>query len=161
MIWFREGWTISSPPHPVLDKQPRHMVSALEGLALLVGLRRLLEEYPSMRDTSVNADTDSMVCALGLRSMKIKSPQLKPIRKELAIECIQRRIDLHVNHIPGTDNEVADAISRSIKFKDKFDTVTSKLEIRNLRLAKIFYPTFWKQKDLEWIKKMPETSPCL
>ena len=112
MQWFTAAWSKECPRHDILAGEPRHMISALEGLALLVGIRAFVRSGTTNTTMRIAAETDSMVCALALGTWKSRSARLTFIWRELSIQCLLHDIHVDAQHISGDDNHIADALSR-------------------------------------------------
>ena len=147
--WFSLAWQAGQAPVPELDvKQPRRMISALEGVALLVGLRILLDKKgEDAKHKRVLAETDSMVCALVSGSWRTRSALLQRVFKEIAIECISNDVVFQAIHIPGEMNVQADALSRM----DRFPKHRSVVELfdNDQREVPQLGASFWLQ-DSKW-----------
>jgi len=55
-----------------------------------------------------------MVSCLALGTWKTRSPVLNFVFRELALECMLRDIHVNPRHIPGVENIISDALSRSL-----------------------------------------------
>ena len=147
--WFSLAWQAGKAPVPDLDvKQPRRMISTLEGVALLVGLRILMSKKgEDAKHKRVLAETDSMVCALVTGSWRTRSPSMLRVFKEIAIECILNDIVFQAIHIPGEMNVHADALSRMARFP-KYEYVVDLFDDNRREEADIG-SSFWLQ-DIKW-----------
>ena len=128
------------------------MISALEGLAILVGLRTMPTEWiKNEEEILIRAETDSKVCELSLGSWRTRSPAMTIVFREISIECLMRGIEISTTHIQGIKNDEADALSRYPHNKDVNGWVMNKVKKENEIKIDIYHDKFWKQFNDDWI----------
>eukprot|EP00971_Amphidinium_carterae_P329685 6462296-Amphidinium_carterae.1 len=106
----------------VLDQEDCHCLNivlgdcachaVVEALCLLVALRRW-SKHLQCQHCGLQVRSDSSAALSSLSKLSSKSPVLNFIAAEMALELEAKGVaSLHVRHIPGSANRVADALSR-------------------------------------------------
>ena len=103
------------------DIQWRELVAIY---AALLGLEQ--RHGDRLNDCRVQIFTDNVACKYMLINMtaKLGRPDLQVLINEICELCINRRVHLWMEHIPGDDNKVADALSRFFPNPLKFEQKT-------------------------------------
>jgi hypothetical protein len=147
--WFQVLFSEGAPLHPVFNKQPRFMTSALEFLAALLAYdwvaRRLRQADPHGPDLEIACESDSMVSVLAQRSSKTGSPIMNWVHRELVLREIKWRVCLKLVHLPGVKNGLADGLSRD------YVDVVAKFDPR--RRLNVDFTRFWWQSMPSYLEK--------
>ena len=94
-----------------LDLERR--ISALELLGVLVAIRNWGHDIKNSQfRMTVHIETDSMVAKNSIHKWRAKTELMHTILRELIISVVQHNISLFASHVPGEQNDWADAISR-------------------------------------------------
>ena len=99
-----EVYTVCTPP-----EYEGSNIATLEMLNILVALRVWKESWAN---TSVRVACDNEAVVKVLNSGHTKCPQLGAIARNIFMSASSKDINLHVIHIPGKQNQVADLLSR-------------------------------------------------
>jgi hypothetical protein len=87
---------------------PQKIIAALEACAQLIGV-----VLYAPRGSEFVARTDSQVVAWIGESWKAKAPELRMVLRMIAWHVLERNLYPRLQHLPGIENIIADAISRN------------------------------------------------
>ena len=101
-----------------------HHISRLEAVNVVIALKTLIP--PGMTATRVIVITDNSATAHVLTSGRTRDPVMAACAREAAMVAATRQLTIDVQHAPGETLELADALSRRAKSKDK-DSLAARL----------------------------------
>lgn len=131
---FTTYYTLVYPPR-VRDA---FHITILEALNCLVALRRFLSD--SDNGSTVRLCCDNLSTVFCLTTGKARDPVLAAIARAAWYIQAKRNIDLIVDHIPGSDMQIADALSRAHLSPHHKDTAQTYIDFHHL--TKVHAPTF-------------------
>lgn len=98
-----------------IDSRDERDIQWRELVAIYGCLLSLAERHGSaLDDTLIEIFTDNIACKYMLMNMtaKLTRPDLQILINDICKLCVDRRIHLWMEHIPGEENKIADALSR-------------------------------------------------
>lgn len=120
LFWFEAHFENGRSFGLFNSKQPRHMVTVLEALGILMALKLFLSKWPHLaHHFSLPCGSDSMVSVWATGSWKTRSPGLKLILRGIAFVFLKCDLCLFTHRVEGEENVMAGALSRSFRHPGK------------------------------------------
>ena len=110
--YFQTRWTDINLH---IEKRDERDIQFRELIAIYVALLSLEHRHGSkLNDTLIEIFTDNVACKYMLINMtaKLTRPDLQILINDICKLCVRRRVLLWMEHIPGVENKIADALSR-------------------------------------------------
>jgi hypothetical protein len=143
--WFYASWTTDFPK--MFDEH----INVTELFTVVLALRRW---GPQLVDCHVRIRSDNSATVAALNKSTSRSDSLMPHIREIFWLCVQYNISISSVHIPGSENVLADRISRMSSLREAYE---SRLLLANFSSSLIAvkghvsYATFIDFQD-EWIR---------
>lgn len=147
--WFRLGWHRSAPPLPVFNKEPRHLIAALEALSILCALKVHQQMADGNSNIIIGVGTDSMVCQMAAGTWRTGSPVLNFVFREIALLPMLHDIHIAPRFIFGKESTVADALSRFMRH-EKGSWALHHMDPAREIVMDVSATSFWSQLNDQW-----------